>query len=168
MMNCLEFRRLCLAEPATQDTELMQHKRDCAGCAAFASDVNRLNKKLAPALRVDVPASRTILRQSLHGDFASHRQQRGLYALVAGVLLVIGLIAGIVLAMRAPSPDRRVLAHIEMNREVLSTAWGVGQSELAWVLDKAGVEQKGTQDGCGMRVYAAIEERRRAFGIRRR
>ncbi len=146
MMNCLEFRRLCLAEPATQDSEFIQHKRECVPCAAFASDVNQLDKKLVAALRIDVPdnlASRIILRQSLHGSAASERQRRGLYALVAGVLLAVGLIAGVFLATRPASPDRRVLAHIEMERELLSTGWDVGQTELARVLDKAGVELKG-------------------------
>jgi hypothetical protein len=148
MMNCLEFRRLCLAEPATQDSEFMQHKRDCVRCAAFASDINQLDKKLVTALRIDVPdnlVSRIILRQSLHSDVASQRQRRGIYALVAGVLLTVGLMVGIFLATRAPtpSPDQRVLAHIEMERKLLSTEWDVGRPELARVLDRAGVELKG-------------------------
>ena len=126
----------------------MQHKRDCMRCAAFASDVNQLDKKLVTALRIDVPdnlASRIVLRQSLHGDVASERQRRGVYALVAGMLLTVGLIAGVFLAKRAPlpPPDRRVLAHIEMERDLLLTEWDVGQTELARVLDKAGVELKG-------------------------
>ncbi len=148
MMNCLEFRRLCLAEPATQDKAFIRHKRECVRCAAFARDVNQLESKLVAALHVEVPdnlASRIILRQSLHGDATSEGQRRGVYTLVAGVLLTVALIAGILLATRAPSPspDQRVLAHIEMERDLLSTEWDVGQPELARVLDKAGVELKG-------------------------
>lgn len=149
MMNCLEFRRLCLAEPATQDSEFMRHKRDCVRCAAFARDVNQFEQKLVTALHVEVPdnlTSRIILRQSLSDDVANGRQRRGVYALAAGVLLTVGLIVGVFLAMRAPSPspDQRVLAHIEMERKLLSTEWEVGRSELARVLDKAGVELKGS------------------------
>lgn len=145
-MNCLEFRRLCLAEPATQDSEFVQHKRGCARCGAFARDVNQLDKKLVTALRVDVPdnlASRIILRQSIDGGAISRGQRRGIYALVAGLLLAVGITAALFLATGTPSPDRRVLAHIEMERKLLSKEWDVGQTELARVLDTAGVDLKG-------------------------
>lgn len=146
MMNCLEFRRFCLADPATQDTEFMRHKRDCARCAAFASEVIQLDKKLVGALDIDVPdnlASRIILRQSLDRDASRQRRRRGIYALAAGLLLAVGLTAGVFLTTRAPSPDRRVLAHIEMERELLSTRQDVAQTQLAHVLDTAGVELRG-------------------------
>jgi hypothetical protein len=146
MMNCLEFRRLCLAEPASQDTGFMQHKRDCVGCAAFAGDVTQFDKELVTALRVDAPdnlASRIILRQSLDRGAISTRQRRGIYALVAGLLLAVGITAGMFLATRTPSPDRRVLAHIEMERELLSTRQDVSRAQLVQVLDKAGAALKG-------------------------
>lgn len=147
MMNCLEFRRLCLADPATQDTEFIRHKRDCVRCAAFASDVMGLDRDLLGALRIAVPdnlASRIILRQSLDRDASRVRQRRGVYMLVAGLLLAVGLAAAAVfLTAHAPSLERRVLAHIETERELLSTRQDVGQTELTHVLDAVGVVLKG-------------------------
>jgi Protein of unknown function (DUF3379) len=144
-MNCLEFRRLSLADPATQDTEFIRHKQDCARCAAYTSAVSQLDKKLRAALQIDVPhnlASRIILRQSLDRDTSGHPNRRAIYALVAGLLLLIGLTVGVFLTARAPSPDRRVLAHIEMERELLSTRQHVTQMQLADVLNTVGAELK--------------------------
>lgn len=145
-MNCLEFRRLCLADPASQEAEFLSHRRDCPRCAEFAAGVTQLDRKLGEALRVDVPdqlASRIVLRQSLYRDQQHLRRRRHLYALAASLLVAIGLTATFVLTNRAPSLDQRVLAHIDLERELLSTHHEVPRPKLVSVLNSVGAELKG-------------------------
>jgi hypothetical protein len=84
------------------------------------------------------------------GGLVEQRQRRDIYALVAGLSLVVGLTADVFPATRTVSPDRRALAHIEMERELLSTRWDVSRTQLARVLDKAGIELKDDLGRCGM------------------
>ena len=87
-MNCLEFRRRCLAEPGNQDSEFVRHKRECAACAEFAVSMHDIDRTLVEALRVDVPenlASRIILRQSLQNGQVTGRHKLRRYAIAASL-----------------------------------------------------------------------------------
>ncbi|MDX1487842.1 MAG: DUF3379 family protein [Acidiferrobacterales bacterium] len=144
-MNCLEFRRHCLADPASQEAEFIAHRRNCQRCAEFAADVAQLDRKIAEALQVDVPdhlSSRIVLRQSLYRD-QQHQKRRRLYALAASVIVAIGLTVALVLTNRGPSLDQRVLAHIDLERELLSTREAVTHAKLVRVLKSAGAELVG-------------------------
>lgn len=146
-MNCLDFRRHCLADPASQEVGFVQHRRECLRCAEFAAGVTQVDKKIIEALRVDVPenmVSRIVLRQSLHRDQQhQRRRRRRMYALVASVLVAIGLTAALVLTTGGPSLEQRVLAHIELERELLSTREDVPRAKLVSVLSTVGAELKG-------------------------
>ena len=94
-MNCFEFRRYCLSDPATQTAEFLSHKRDCPHCTEFAASVSLMDKGLADALRVEVPgnlASRIILRQSIMRD-QTRQKRKWLLALAASVLIALGLVS---------------------------------------------------------------------------
>ena len=96
-MNCLEFRRICLAEPGNQGNDYLRHQQECPRCAEHVASVIRDDKQIEEALRVDVPdnlASRIILRQSIFSGRAERRRARLMYALAAGVLLA-AMITGI-------------------------------------------------------------------------
>ena len=141
-MNCLEFRRYCLVDPASQEAEFVVHRRNCPRCSEFAAGVTRLDRKITEALQVDVPdhlGSRIVLRQSLYRD-RQHQKRRRIYALVASLIVAIGLTAALVLTNRGPSLDQRVLAHINLERELLSTREAVTHAKLVSVLRSTGAE----------------------------
>ena len=145
-MNCLEFRRHCLADPASQEAAFVMHRQDCPRCAEFATGVTQLDRKITEALRVDVPdhlASRIVLRQSLYRDQQHQWRRRRLYALAASLIVAIGLTATLVLINRGPSLDQRVLAHIDLERELLSSHEKVAHAKLVSVLNSVGAELKG-------------------------
>ncbi len=144
-MNCLEFRRRCLADPASQEAEFVAHRRNCPRCAGFAAGVTQLDRKITEALQVDVPehlGSRIVLRQSLYRD-QHHQRRRRVHALAASLIVAIGLTTALVLTNRGPSLDQRVLAHIDRERELLSTREEVAQAKLVSVLRSAGAELMG-------------------------
>jgi hypothetical protein len=112
-MNCLGFRRALTLLPASQDAEVLSHRRACADCDAFARRQSAFERTLAEAVKVEVPeglASRALLvhRVSLEGAKRVRRRRVGLAAFTAG----LGL-AGGWLALRPQPLDRAVLAHIE-------------------------------------------------------
>jgi len=96
-MNCLEFRRISLAEPGSRAQGYVGHREQCEDCARYADSVNVLNIKIKNALRVPVPedlATRVKLRQMMF-DEHEHRGRRRFrpshFGLAASVLLTVAL-----------------------------------------------------------------------------
>ncbi|MCC7414203.1 MAG: DUF3379 family protein [Gammaproteobacteria bacterium] len=93
-MNCLEFRRHCLAEPHSTDEAFAAHEQSCSACAAHAHQVRTLDARIAAGFRVDPPAGlerRVLVRQALRSARRSWRIPLGLAAAVllgVSVLLV--------------------------------------------------------------------------------
>jgi hypothetical protein len=145
-MNCLEFRRCCLADPGNQDGEFVRHKRECAACAEFAARMSQVDKTVAEALQVEVPenlASRIILRQSLqNGQVPSkHRPRR--YAMAASLLLTLGLAGGLYTVISTTPLHRDVMAHLDGEWDSLVQRQDVSDGNLVSVLDTVGAELKG-------------------------
>lgn len=142
-MNCLEFRRHCLAEPGSQDAQFLRHQSECSNCAAFASRVSLSDKQISEALTVDVPenlASRIILKQSLADK---PQRQRRTYALAAGVVLLLGLAGGIYTALRTEPFERALTAHLDSEWNILTKEFNATDKELAQVLRGVGGKLKG-------------------------
>ena len=88
-MNCLEFRRLKLADPSRMPGEATAHQRECPLCDAFARRIDAREERVAATLAVPVPeglADRVLLRVH-HGQ----RRPWKLMALAASVVLSFGL-----------------------------------------------------------------------------
>lgn len=146
-MNCLEFRRRCLAEPQSNDSGFLRHKSECANCADFAARMGQVEEKLSQALRVDVPenlASRIILRQSLNEGRFQHRRRRPMYALAAGVLLAVGLAGGLFTMISKPSFNQAVMTHLEGEWDSLVVRDDLTAQKLATVLQAVGGELRGS------------------------
>ncbi len=155
-MNCLEFRRRSLAEPACQDGAVLCHKRDCTRCAEFSFSVAQLDRGLSEALQIEVPsnlASRIILRQSLNVDRTRQSRKTRLYALAASILLAVGLASGWYMATRLPPLDRSVIARINEVPASRVAAQQVPYDRLVRVLQTLGAELKGS---LGQVSYASI------------
>jgi hypothetical protein len=111
-MNCLEFRRLLLAEPLRSDENMVRHQAECAGCHALAVETRRLEASLRSAVAVEPPEAleaRALLRQVL---CAERQRSRRYFMLrvaagVAGVVAAGALVANL---LRARLPAE-IVAH---------------------------------------------------------
>ena len=95
-MNCMEFRRMLMTDPAVSDPAFAEHRRDCPDCADAVERSAHFERRLREAVNVDVPenlASRILLKHS----FEAHRRRPWwraprVLAMAASVLLVAGLV----------------------------------------------------------------------------
>ena len=86
-MNCLEFRRLILADPRRLGAEAAEHAGQCAGCKEFLARTLDEEALLARALRVAVP-------EGFHArilDRAEARSRVRWLALAASVLVAVAI-----------------------------------------------------------------------------
>jgi len=114
-MNCVAFRRALDTAPGTLSPEMLSHRRECASCETFARRQEAFERRLAEAVRIDVPeelASHVLLAHSLRlkADRRVRRRRLLFVSLAAGV--VLGLAASW-LALRPGPLDGEVVAHIE-------------------------------------------------------
>lgn len=86
-MKCGDARFTLAADPNDHDAALREHVAHCASCAAYAGDMQALDRRLRVALAVPVPAGRTTLRRDRHVT-----QHLALAASVAGVAILVGLL----------------------------------------------------------------------------
>lgn len=93
-MDELEFRRRAYGEPQSQDPEFLQAQKEASGRDAFVNDLKALDRKIAKALKVDVPedlADKLLLRQQLTVHHKQRRRTTFLVAMAASVAFVFGL-----------------------------------------------------------------------------
>lgn len=75
-MNCLEFRRQCFINPASNDDAFIQHLKSCSACAEFHGRVKDTEQDLVAAVNIRVPEnlqSDIMLRQSMQDGKRSHK-----------------------------------------------------------------------------------------------
>lgn len=109
MMNCLEFRRLKLADPRRMSEEGQTHASECPACLVFARGVDESEAALDRALAVPVPEGlpeRILLRRG-----GRRRTGRWAYALAAGLVLTVT--AGVFVATQEPDSANRARIAIE-------------------------------------------------------
>jgi len=94
-MNCLEFRRLKLADPRHLASDARGHMSGCATCQTFSVEVGEVEEHLATALDVPVPdglAERIILRRKTGARLGGKSGlSPRLLALAATILLTVGV-----------------------------------------------------------------------------
>ncbi len=113
-MNCLDFRRHCLAEPTSRASEFLEHRLHCRSCARFAERVLAFQQKLVEAMAIEPPADleeRILLRQSLQPAIL-RRNRRRLLAIAASLLLVAGLGVAVVRQVTIDPLAEDVVEHV--------------------------------------------------------
>jgi hypothetical protein len=137
MMNCLEFRRLKLAEPKRPGEEALAHASECPACLAFARGVDESEAALERALAVPVPeglADRILLTQS-----GRTRVGRWAYALAAS--LVLAVTAGVFVATREPDSAKQArlaIEHVLEEPQSLTTFYNADPDRLAAIVREFG------------------------------
>lgn len=99
-MNCLEFRRLALAEPHSEQHEFVQHARNCPECLKYLGGVKQMDADLSASLDVKIPSdlvARLKLHQGMEAPVEVNRApiwRQPRYAIAASFMVVF-LMAGI-------------------------------------------------------------------------
>ena len=154
-MNCLEFRRRCLAEPRYKGKEFLSHMSKCEACRRFLAQTKDLDSRLANALRIDVPESLTArVKLKQHTQREKRKHQR-MFALVASVLLLLGIAGGVLYTTSAPSISLHsaVVDHIEREWQQLVKQKSANGQAVATTLATIGA---GVKPGSGNIRYASL------------
>ena len=112
-MQHAEFRRLFGANPRRTDTEVLAHRAQCAQCARYAQDLERVDQLVARALEVPGPA---------HSHRPWEQPRRSAlrwYALAASLLVLIAAGTTFWFAQRRDALIVEVVKHADRERDVL-------------------------------------------------
>lgn len=144
-MNCMEFRRMLLTDPAVSDAEFAEHRQTCPDCADTVARSAHLERRLREAVNVDVPenlVSRILLKHS----FEAHPKQpwwrtARVYAMAAGVLLAVGLVS---MALTSRVEQRRLseefVALVNGAPYALTANDSLSESRISETLEPAGLD----------------------------
>lgn len=126
-MDCEAFREQICIDPASADSALQAHERECQACAAYAKRARKAETLIHQAMRFDTvrAAAEPARRPAMYGSLAA--------AAIAGLAFWFGL------AVDRPAPTEELVAEIlaHMNHEpeaVAFTTVSVAQRELNQVL----------------------------------
>lgn len=92
-MDCLEFRRQCLADPGSADMDYQRHRTGCRACSDYAARMRKFDHQLHEAMSIDPPKnlqSRILLQQSL--STAEKRPVAVYYSMAAAVMMAVLLV----------------------------------------------------------------------------
>ncbi|TDJ15241.1 MAG: DUF3379 family protein [Gammaproteobacteria bacterium] len=148
-MNCIEFRRMLLTDPAVVDSAFARHRRDCPDCTDVVAHSAHFERRLREAVDIDVPenlASRILLKQSFQASAEPPWwRTRRAYALAASMLLMVGLVT---LALTAHLQQRRLseefVALVNGAPYALAASKPVSSSDISAALEPAGLDLDGT------------------------
>ena len=91
-IDCLEFRRLALADPNDQSAEFLHHRGQCAECRALSEDVLSLDRALVSSLDAPVPpelrARLQLARTMSQKQGLNWRSPRAIAASLAAALII--------------------------------------------------------------------------------
>ncbi len=143
-MNCLEFHRAVGADPGAQTPELLEHAGQCAACARYREELQRMDQLIHRAFKIEVDA------QSARAP--TRRRWLPRWAAAASVVAACGL--GVLLWFSAPRATfaEQLVAHVEGEpQSLVRSAEPVAAGMLDDVLARSGVRLK---PGAGMISYA--------------
>ena len=136
-----EFRRLFGANPKRTEPSVLAHRAECAECARYAADLERVDKLVAVALEVPAPAN-----YRKPWELAQKRRSPARwYALAASVLLVITLAGVTWLQVRRDTLFAELLKHANAERNVMVVSdKRASEDKVRATLAKAGARLNNT------------------------
>ncbi len=133
MIECSEYRRALLAEPATADPAVLAHREACADCARFTERLGRFEARLESAVRLDVSAAAAspAAPGELPENVVPLRAMRPRWFALAASVLVAVSVAGILwLALPRPSLADAVVAHMAGEPQAWTSSGAVSTAAL--------------------------------------
>lgn len=133
-MRCQEFRAAVGAEPNTQRDDIAQHASECEACATYRRELQQLDRAIFTALQAEpVAAERAIATRAVRARAPAWRA-------AAGIIVAVGLAAGIWLAGTRSSFAEQVVAHAQGEpRSLLHTLEVVPDADVTNILARAGL-----------------------------
>ena len=95
-MDDLQFRRSILADPTSQDSDILAAQQADPAKKQFAHDLYQFDEKLKQAMKIPVPdelCDKLLLRQT----FASHQQEKRKSRIYLALAASVAIIAGVVM-----------------------------------------------------------------------
>ncbi|OOZ39639.1 hypothetical protein BOW53_10880 [Solemya pervernicosa gill symbiont] len=139
-MNCLDFRRECLIDPNSRDTQFLQHRDACPACAAYLERGEVAEASMREAFEVKVPdglASRIKLGQVT--KVRQRQSQQRWYAVAASVLLLVGGLQFAWFTHQFDSFEQSVLVELNSHSDLLTRQVAMRSDEMAGEFRKAGL-----------------------------
>jgi hypothetical protein len=137
-MNCIDFRRIKLADPRRVSAVALAHAESCAGCSAFAREVDEMELELQRTLAIPVPdglADRIMLRVS---DRVTARWHRWGIAATVGLSFIVGLSYYSTFETQAHPYARLAIEHVMMEPESFTTVRNATAEGLGAALNAFG------------------------------
>ena len=142
-MNCSDVHLTLGAEPTATSPELEAHLRDCAACAQFRTEMQRLDEKIRRALTIDIPAQE-FRAPPVPASYAVAKtpapySRRKQWALAASVLLAVAVVLVMWGALPSHSLAADVVSHVvsETIDEPLNAS--VDEQTVRSVMEQAGL-----------------------------
>ncbi len=141
-MNCLECRRVNLAEPNFASAELQEHANACALCAEFLRRSQIFEEKLAAT--VNVPVDSTLASRILLNRNIKNHQQKNWFAMAASVVAAVGITLTMVYRTMAPDPALLTASveHVIGEPGAMKAEQKVSQQEMVAALELSGAKVK--------------------------
>jgi hypothetical protein len=141
-VNCSDVHLSLGAEPSATSTELETHLRECAGCAQFRAEMQRLDEKIRRALTIDIPAAQLRAPASPNETVAkmpaAHSRSKQ-WALAASVLLAVALVLVMWGALPSHSLAADVVSHVVSEPVDESIEGPVDDRIVRGVMEQAGM-----------------------------
>jgi hypothetical protein len=111
MMDHTQYREQVLADPHSQDAELLAHREACAECRAYSARLLAFESKLQRAMRIDIAQSSNVLPFARKASKNAGAMRRTL-AIAASVLLGAAIVGAVWLSLPQRTLAAAVVAHM--------------------------------------------------------
>jgi len=140
-VNCSDVHLTVGAEPSATGPELEAHLRECAACAQFRAEMQRLDEKIRRALTIDIPAHEfraapPPATYTLTKPTASRARS---WALAASVLLAVAVVLVMWGALPSHSLAADVVSHVVSETIDHPIGEPVDENTVRSVMEQAGL-----------------------------
>ena len=141
-MNCSDVHLTLGAEPSATSPELEAHLRECAACAQFRAEMQRLDEKIRRALTIDIPAHEfraPRLPATYTLTKTQDRSRARSWALAASVLLAVAVVLVMWGALPSHSLAADVVSHVVSETVDHPLGEPVDENAVRSVMERAGL-----------------------------
>ena len=141
-MNCSDVHLTLGAEPSATSPELEAHLRECAACAQFRAEMQRLDEKIRRALTIDIPAHEfraPPLPATYTLTKTQDRSRARSWALAASVLLAVAVVLVMWGALPSHSLAADVVSHVLSEKIDGPLESPVDESAVREVMERSGL-----------------------------
>jgi hypothetical protein len=110
MIDHTQYRTSVMADPHSQDAELLAHRENCPDCRAYTENLLKFESRLERAMRIDMPVRADVL--PFKQKAAAFAGARRWLAVAASLLLGVAIVGGVWLSLPQRTLAAAVVAHM--------------------------------------------------------